>query len=163
MSTPPRVETAVHPHNEEYCSLAIYHPLTRDSGERAEKGRIEATETEIKCRRSREQCSVLFTVVPGCPEIIMCPGTLNLLVSFRPDSRAIPGNLGLKWRISSWTGVGVHVGRLARTSLGAPAGITGRRVVEFGTELCHEQEGLFDSSVAGIAELTECLPRLQGA
>ena len=81
--------------------MAKNHPLTRDSGERAEKGRIEATKTEIKSRRSREPCFVLFTVVPGCPEIIMCPGTLNLLVSFRPDSRAIPGNLGLRWRISS--------------------------------------------------------------
>ena len=28
MSTTPRVKTAAHPHNEEYCSMATYNPLT---------------------------------------------------------------------------------------------------------------------------------------
>ena len=28
MSTTPRVKTAAHPHNEEYCPMAIYNPLT---------------------------------------------------------------------------------------------------------------------------------------
>ena len=32
MSNPPRIEPMAHPHNEEYCSMAMHNPLTRKEG-----------------------------------------------------------------------------------------------------------------------------------
>ena len=63
MSSPPRVKTTALTHNEEYCPVAIYSPLTTERQERCSRGNAESHSilTELRKRFSMSYCNAFWT------------------------------------------------------------------------------------------------------